>query len=296
MKTEWTTDTYEAGNDYDQTRIMTHESEDEFVEMTEAEVGMLVDAVGNPSGKMPTSTHIVTARRISEIISGVWEKIKAALSKKVDKVSGKGLSTNDFTNSYKSKLDGLDSALSKKVDKVSGKGLSTNDFTNTYKNKLDTAYNTSHTHSNKNVLDAITAAYTTDEKTKLAGLPSAAEIDDTIDQKITEYGAYRKPEDGIPKNDLANDVKTSLGLADTAVQPADLNGYALESELEDKVDKIAGKGLSTNDYTNADKNKLDSIDLDNYVLVPKPTTANTMLMFDGNNMVWVQLGEESFNG
>ena len=148
MNAEWTTDTYEAGNDYDQTRIMTSENEDVLVEMTEAEVNMLVNAVDNPSGKMPTSTHIVTARRISDIISGVWEKIKAALSKKVDKVSGKGLSTNDFTNNYKSKLDGLDGALSRKVDKVPGKGLSSNDFTTAYVNKVNETYAAMHTHPN----------------------------------------------------------------------------------------------------------------------------------------------------
>lgn len=56
---------------------------------------------------------------------------------KVDKVSGKGLSTNDFTSTYKTKLDNLDTNLNNKVDKVSGKGLSTNDFTGAYKSKLD---------------------------------------------------------------------------------------------------------------------------------------------------------------
>lgn len=35
--------------------------------------------------------------------------VNAALSKKVDKVSGKGLSANDFTSAYKSKLDGISS-------------------------------------------------------------------------------------------------------------------------------------------------------------------------------------------
>lgn len=34
-------------------------------------------------------------------------KVKTALNNKVDKVSGKGLSTNDFTNAYKTKLDGI---------------------------------------------------------------------------------------------------------------------------------------------------------------------------------------------
>ena len=95
---------------------------------------------------------------------------------KVDKIDGKGLSTNDFTNTLKTKLDGIqagaevnvnadwnatngdarilnkptipsidglativyvDAQDNLKVDKVSGKGLSTNDFTNILKTKLD---------------------------------------------------------------------------------------------------------------------------------------------------------------
>ena len=51
-------------------------------------------------------------------------------------------------------------------------------------------------------------------------------------------GKYEKPSTGIPKSDLASDVQTSLGKADTAVQP------------------VAGKGLSTEDYTTAEKTKL----------------------------------------
>ena len=52
---------------------------------------------------------------------------------KVDKVSGKGLSTNDYTNAEKAEV----AKIKDKVDKVAGKGLSTNDFTSTYKTKLD---------------------------------------------------------------------------------------------------------------------------------------------------------------
>lgn len=37
----------------------------------------------------------------------LWTKLKSLLSNKVDKVNGKGLSTNDFTNEYKTKLEGL---------------------------------------------------------------------------------------------------------------------------------------------------------------------------------------------
>lgn len=36
-----------------------------------------------------------------------WQKIKEKLANKVDKVEGKGLSTNDFSAAYKAKLDGI---------------------------------------------------------------------------------------------------------------------------------------------------------------------------------------------
>ena len=93
-------------------------------------------------------------------------KIKALLNKKVDKIPGKGLSTEDYTTAEKEKLAGIpsgggggggsitvDSAMSStsanpvqnkviysalrgKVDKVQGKGLSTEDFTTEEKEKL----------------------------------------------------------------------------------------------------------------------------------------------------------------
>ena len=74
--------------------------------------------------------------------------VYAALDEKVDKVNGKGLSTNDFTNEDKAQIttnknnisdikDGIsinsfgdvETALNGKVDKETGKGLSTNDYT-----------------------------------------------------------------------------------------------------------------------------------------------------------------------
>lgn len=54
---------------------------------------------------------------------------RAALDDKVDKVSGKGLSTNDYTNEDAAIVGGVTAALANKVDAVTGKGLSTNDYT-----------------------------------------------------------------------------------------------------------------------------------------------------------------------
>ena len=52
---------------------------------------------------------------------------KTTLDTKVDKVTGKDLSTNDFTNAYKSALDGLSSTYVAKTDIVDN--LTTNDAT-----------------------------------------------------------------------------------------------------------------------------------------------------------------------
>lgn len=55
------------------------------------------------------------------------------LSNKIDKINGKSLSTNDYTDAEKAEV----AKIKDKVDKVSGKGLSANDFTSEYKTKLD---------------------------------------------------------------------------------------------------------------------------------------------------------------
>ena len=52
----------------------------------------------------------------------------------------------------------INNLLANKVDKVTGKGLSTNDFTDAYKNNVDSNTNSRHTHSNKDTLDSITSA------------------------------------------------------------------------------------------------------------------------------------------
>jgi len=78
----------------------------------------------------------------SDLNKPISTATQTALNTKVDKVLGKGLSTEDFTSSEKEKLDNLPDAdelastLNTKVDKELGKGLSTEDFTTTEKSKL----------------------------------------------------------------------------------------------------------------------------------------------------------------
>lgn len=75
-------------------------------------------------------------------------------------------------------------------------------------------------------------------------------------------GTYAKPALGIPKTDLASAVQTSLGKADSALQsvPSTYRTASAQDTIDSgKVDKVAGKVLSTNDFTAAAKAKVDAI-------------------------------------
>ena len=53
-----------------------------------------------------------------------------------------------------------------------------------------------------------------------------------ITQELSKKGTYSKPTGGIPKTDLANEVQTSLGKADTALQEhQDISGKAEKTEV-----------------------------------------------------------------
>ena len=74
---------------------------------------------------------------------------------------GKGLSTNDYSDTDKSKLlsirtsEQLDTLLDTKVDKIVDKGLSTNDLTNVLKEQYDSSFLLSHSHTDKTLLDSL---------------------------------------------------------------------------------------------------------------------------------------------
>ena len=66
----------------------------------------------------------------------------------------------------------------------------------------------------------------------------------------------------------------------------------LKPKLNQKVDKINGKDLSTNDYTDEDKNKIDSIDLDNLMTVDVyASTENENSVKNADNIINVELAQ-----
>lgn len=92
-----------------------------------------------------------------------FDTIDINLFNKVEKVDGKGLSTNDYTNEEKQKVG----TIANKVDKVEGKVLSSNDYTNEEKHAVGTIVNKVDKVVGKGLS---TNDYTNDEKQKLNSL------------------------------------------------------------------------------------------------------------------------------
>ena len=171
--------------------------------------------------------------------------------------------------------------------------LAVNEVKNTTDGKQDTI----------NDLEAIRAG-AAKGATALQSVPSSyrtAAAQDVIDSGLSDRvsaiegkeagwnGKYSKPTDGIPKTDLESAVQTSLGKAETALQSVP-STYRTASEQDtidsSKVDKVTGKGLSSNDYTDAAKAKVEALapvatsgnynDLSNKPTIPAPVTEQTV--------------------
>jgi hypothetical protein len=127
--------------------------------------------LGLGTAAVKNSTASVTSGNTSLVESGA---VYTELAKKQNNLTFDPKPIKDSANPVTS--NGIYKALDEKVDKVTGKGLSEYDFSGTYRDKVDANTLDRHNHSNKNILDETTAAYTTEEKTKLSGIEAGAQV------------------------------------------------------------------------------------------------------------------------
>ena len=110
---------------------------------------------------------------------------------KVDKISGKSLSTNDFTNTYKTKLDNLDTLLENKANNTHTHGNLQNDGSIGISNNI-----------NKNVVTDGNGKITTEDKPTI---PSASSTVPSADTSSGSYGSgttYARANHQHPKSSL----------------------------------------------------------------------------------------------
>lgn len=144
-----------------------------------------------------------------------------------------------------SDIDTLEETISNKVDKVDGKGLSTNDFTDTYQSDVDGNTIARHTHSNTTVLDNTTASFTIEEKEKLSSIKDGAEssvstvtgVNPTVTNSTKAPLIYLK-EDGYTEqttlsgNNLFSINITNFTLIDNSIKNINQSGNMGQATLK----------------------------------------------------------------
>jgi uncharacterized protein (TIGR02145 family) len=208
-----------------------------------------------------TNLQLQNVDNTSDLNKPLSTATQITLNTKVDKVTGKELSTNDYTTVEKNKLAAIagtntgdqdlssyatNVALATKVDKVTGKELSTNDYTTVEKIKLAAI-------SGLNTGDQDLSSYATN-------VSLATKVD-----KVTGKELSTNDYTTVEKTKLAAITGTNTGDQDLSLY-ATTNSVALKANaanvtsiLATKVDKVTGKELSSNDYTTVDKTKLAAI-------------------------------------
>lgn len=180
---------------------------------------------------------------------------KEELNTKVDKVEGKVLSTNDYTTEEKNKLssisDGAEVNVNADWNATEGDALILNKPTipsNVSELANDNGYIT------KDVSD-LTNYSTTNTVNQAINNAVSSKVDASSISAVATSGDYNdlnnKPIIPSSTSELTNDSGYLVN--------ADIANLATKDEVSTKVDKVSGKGLSTNDYTTNEKNKLAGI-------------------------------------
>lgn len=201
----------------------------------------------------------------SDLSKPISTAAQKALDGKVDKIAGKGLSTEDFTGAYKTVLDNLPTNYAPLVDGLVPaanlpsyvddviEAKSKNKFPTTGESgKIYVALDTNLTYrwgGTEYVEISKSLALGETANTAYAGNKGAA----NATAIATHTGNTNNPH---------SVTKSQVGLGNVD-NTSDLNkpvSTAQQTALDKKVDKVSGKGLSTNDYTTNEKTKLAGIE------------------------------------
>ncbi len=145
------------------------------------------------------------------------EDLQTSLDAKVDKISGKGLSTNDYTTTEKNKLAGIADGATANIGTVTEVKVGSASYSPSSGIVSLPAYPTTLPASDVSSWAKASSkpSYTQDE---VGDGTTYKRVSATEKTTWNNKGTYSKPSGGIPKTDLTSAVQTSLGKADTALQ------------------------------------------------------------------------------
>lgn len=245
-----------TGNAY-MTPQRTHQAASEVVSGHEAKADphpqyLAKDAIASSSGATMVGYG-------GETVGDALDSLQSGLDTKVDKVAGKGLSSEDYTTAEKSKLSGIATGATKNATDAQLRDRSTHTGTQPLSTISD-AGDVAGINKNGNASTYLNGAgaWTTPPNTTYSVI-STAEIDAGAASTARTISAQR-----------LKYIMDKLAPVTHAHSVSEVTG--LQAALDAKVDKVTGKGLSTEDYTTAEKSKLAGIA--EGAQVNPPTTAS----------------------
>lgn len=320
-----------SGGDFDPDSYYTKPQTD--ARITEKVAEIVADAPEDFDTLKEMSDWIASHEESAAAMNSAIQANTTAIAGKVDKVSGKGLSTNDYTTEEKTKLASI-SANASDVGQLypdSDHGEIFNDYEDnvasgwgSHSEGVGTTASGPASHAEGNSTTASSAdAHAEGGNTTSSGIASHAEGYTTI-----ASGRYSHTE-GMGTM-ATGECSHSEGLAtwacggqhvqgrynkhDTSCKYSFIIGNGTDSEnrsdafavgwngliyqnnsetgvdLNNKVDKVSGKGLSTNDYTTEEKNKLAGIETG-----ANKTVADSALSSSSTNPVQNKVIKESLD-
>ena len=210
----------------------------------------IVSSINTINGEIAT---LPTSADVSSAISAAIDALIDGAPSTYDTLK----EISDYIATHQSEYEAIIAAIAGKVDKIEGKGLSTEDYTTAEKTKLSGieagANNYSLPTASSSVLggvkiganiavanDGTISGNYSNATTSTAGLMSA-----TDKTKL----------DGIDPSSYV--VTVDSAMSSTSENP--VQNKVITAALGGKVDVVSGKGLSTEDYTTAEKTKLAGI-------------------------------------
>ena len=195
---------------------------------------------------------------LSKLDNSVQNSINS-ISNKVDKVSGKGLSTNDYTTNDMNKLAGIATGATKNIVDSSMSDSSTN----TVQNKIIKQYVDES-------IDGVTSNGSIElqsyaKKSELASVATSGSYNDlsnkpSIPSKTSDLtndsNFLTSHQDISGKENISNKTSSWNSTTNNTRYPTE---KLVKDSLNNKVDKVTGKNLSSNDFTDTLKSKLDGI-------------------------------------
>ena len=238
-----------------------------------------------------------TLSTIDKTIVGAINEIKTVLNDKVDKVEGKTLTTNDYTNeekqtvaSLKTTVGDTNSGLVKDVKDLKTNGVSQDSINTAIENYLRdhpvqsgaTTEQAAQIEANRTAIGDANSGLTKEvnniKNTELQNLNTAIQTLETlvgVDETVGDKSGLPSGDANVIASINRIDRKTGSGSGSSV----DLTDYQKKTDntlstidktivgaineiktvLNDKVDKVEGKTLTTNDYTNEEKQTVASL-------------------------------------